>query len=162
MHPSSYRLMAAIVKQQLTTLDGRVLDVGGANVNGSYRPIFNGAEYTTLDRENADVIVDGYDWPLEDESFDVVISGQALEHDPRFWLTAQNMARVLKPGGLLVIIVPSRGRVHRFPVDCYRFLPDSMAALADIMQVELIKTHWNRQVEWGDLAGVFKKAGGSP
>jgi SAM-dependent methyltransferase len=39
------------------------------------------------------------------------------------------MLRVLKPHGLLYINVPSNGDFHRYPVDCWRFYPDSGRAL---------------------------------
>ena len=37
--------------------------------------------------------------------------------------------RVLKPAGLLYINAPSNGDYHRYPVDCWRFFPDSGVAL---------------------------------
>ena len=37
--------------------------------------------------------------------------------------------RVLKPTGLLYINAPSNGAYHRYPVDCWRFYPDSGVAL---------------------------------
>jgi SAM-dependent methyltransferase len=38
--------------------------------------------------------------------FDVVASNAMLEHDRRFWLSVDEMRRVLRPGGLLFIGVP--------------------------------------------------------
>jgi SAM-dependent methyltransferase len=135
-----------------------VLDVGGANVNGSYRTLFDDCRYTSLDLENADIIVKGYDWPIEDESFDAVISGQTLEHDPQFWRTVQNMARVVRRGGHIILIVPSTGPVHRHPVDCWRFLPDSMAGLAKWAALQLVKVEWSSEGQWRDLAAVMRRA----
>lgn len=159
MHQSSFNLMCRLIKDYAVPLSGkRVLDVGGVDLNGSYKSIFKDAEYLSLDRhEGVDIQVDGYEWPDDLDPFDIVISGQTLEHDPHFWLTAQNMSRVTKPGGLLVIIVPSKGPVHQYPLDCYRFLPDSMQVLADIMKVRLMETYWDQDSHWGDLAGVFVK-----
>lgn len=157
MHKSSYSTMARL--RACIAPGARVLDVGGAVVNGSYRTLFADCKYTSLDFAGADVNVVGYDWPLDDESFDAVISGQALEHDGMFWRTMTNIARVLKPGGYAILIVPSSGEVHRFPVDCYRFLPDSMAALAEWSGLELVATHWDNPPsnQWRDLAAVFRR-----
>ena len=168
MHPESFHLMKRIIDKHLPdTSHRRVLDVGGADVNGSYRPIFDeSVQYETLDRKDASIIVQGYDWP-DIGDFDVVISGQTLEHDPKFWLTVKNMSSVTKPGGLIVVIVPSAGPVHRHPVDCYRFLPDSMPVFAEIMEAQLLevlrdpkRVKWGRAVrpnKWDDVAGVFSK-----
>eukprot|EP01034_Spumella_vulgaris_P016818 gene16818-21448_t len=40
------------------------------------------------------------------------------------------MLEVLKPGGLLMISVPLEHIEHRYPVDCWRFLPGAGEALA--------------------------------
>jgi len=37
----------------------------------------------------------------------------------------------LKPSGLLYLNVPSNGLFHRYPVDCWRFYPDSGVALVN-------------------------------
>ena len=80
-----------------------VLDVGSYNVNGCYKEIFTarGCRYLGLDMEagpNVDLIPDCvYEWKeLEDDQFDVVISGQALEHIEFFWITVSEMVRVTK------------------------------------------------------------------
>jgi SAM-dependent methyltransferase len=44
---------------------------------------------------------------FDDDSFDLVVSNATLEHDRKFWLTVEEMRRVLRPGGLLMIGVPS-------------------------------------------------------
>jgi SAM-dependent methyltransferase len=142
-----------------------VLDVGGAVVqptHASYRTLFKDCRYTSLDFAGADINVTGYDWPIADGAFDAVISGQALEHDGMFWRTMTNVARVLRPGGHAILIVPSAGEVHRHPVDCYRFYPDSMAALAEWSNLQLVTTDWDLSGanQWRDLAGVFRKPEG--
>jgi SAM-dependent methyltransferase len=155
MHKQSYRLMEML--RACISPGSSVLDVGGADLNGSYRPLFADCKYSSLDRANADIIVTGYDWPIADEVFDAVISGQTLEHDGWFWVTMQNIARVLKPGGHAIIIVPAAGEVHRYPVDCYRFLYDSMDALARWAKLELVETQSEKEGKWRDLGAVFRK-----
>ena len=147
-----------------------VLDVGGADVNGSYKPLIkaNGCGYKTLDWVNADYIINGYDWshvPI----FGAVISGQTLEHDPFFWRTLKNISDKLVSPGWAFIIVPSKGKYHAHPYDCYRFYKDADRASAEIMGMELIETVWNTDKSvykkapkmsekyWGDLGMVLKK-----
>jgi SAM-dependent methyltransferase len=155
MHAESLRLMKQLRRHVRPA--SRVLDAGGVDLNGSYRSLFADCRYTTLDYDpRADIVVTGYSWPLDDESFDVVVCGQMLEHDRFFWLTLSNIARVLRPGGWLLLIVPSAGHEHRFPVDCWRFLPDSVAAMADWAKLEKVEVLRGKG-EWADVAVAMRK-----
>jgi len=57
------------------------------------------------------------------------------------------VARVLKPGGICCILVPSSGPEHRHPLDCWRFYPDGMVSLAHFAQMEVIEA----VTQWQDL-----------
>jgi len=123
--------------------DLKVLDVGSMDVNGSYRTLF-GCHYFGIDitdGQNVDKVVEPYNWDIEDESFDIVISGQTLEHVKFFWLTMQEIERVLKKGGLVCLIVPAEVGKHRYPVDCWRMLEDGMHTLAEWVNLEVIEAY---------------------
>jgi SAM-dependent methyltransferase len=147
-----------------------IADLGSCDVNGSYRHLFSrpGWRYTGIDLapgNNVDLVLDSpYRLPLATASLDVFISGQAFEHVEFFWLTWLEMARVVKPGGLIFLIAPSRGPEHRYPVDCWRFYPDGYAALAKYAAMDLLEvsTDWQPDAApdsaaWGDTVGVFRK-----
>src|SRR5687768_12060515 len=70
-----------------------------------------------------------YRLPIKSSSADVVVSGQAFEHIPFFWASILEIARVLKPNGLVLLTAPSRGHVHT-TIDCWRYYPDGMRAMA--------------------------------
>ena len=143
----------------------RVLDVGGADVNGSYRDIFGHPRfaYSAADIQAWPgvqiVCEDPYRLPLDDSSMDIVISGQMLEHCEFFWLTFAEMVRVLRPGGFLFLIAPSAGPEHRYPVDCYRFYPDAYRALARHANCALRDVWVDERGPWRDLVGVFQRYG---
>lgn len=138
-----------------------VLDVGGADVNGGYRPIFErpGVSYLTADLaagDGVDVVLDDpYRLPFDDGTLDIVVSGQMLEHCEFFWLSFAEMMRVLKPDGFLFLIAPSAGPIHRYPVDCYRFYPDAYAALARHSRCHMVESWLDERGPWRDLVGVF-------
>jgi SAM-dependent methyltransferase len=125
--------------------------------------------YTGLDFElgrNVDIVPENpYIWnELETERFDYVVSGQAFEHNPFMWITFCEIARVLKPGGIAFIIAPSAGMVHRFPFDCWRYYPDSWAALCTLTGLTLTETIRERPdttgipgVGWVDAAVIATK-----
>ena len=138
----------------------KILDVGSYDVNGSYKKIFldKGYDYSGLDMEkgpNVDIVqTNPYNWSnIPNDSYDIVISGQAFEHMEFFWVVLSEMVRVLKKDGLLCIIAPNGFEEHRYPVDCYRFFTDGMAALARYTNLEILHVHTNsapskKDLEW--------------
>ena len=139
----------------------RVVDIGGQNVNGSYADIFSDDQfdYLAVDLQagpGVDVVLDDpYRLPFDSGAVDIVISGQAFEHVEFFWKLFEEMMRVLSPDGLIFLIAPSAGPIHRYPVDCYRFYPDSMAALARYTGATLVDCWLDNRGPWNDLVGVF-------
>lgn len=173
MHNSSFEHMRRLVAEYIRRerpLDA--VDIGSYDVNGSYRTLFDapGWHYTGIDLEagpGVDIVLDSpYRLPFRTASVDLVLSGQAFEHVEFFWLTWLEMIRVLKPGGLVFLIAPSRGPEHRYPQDCWRFYPDGYRALAKFGGCELIEvsTDWEPDADpgsaaWGDTVGVFRTSG---
>tara|TARA_B100000929_G_C15508081_1_gene419417 strand:- start:2401 stop:3774 length:1374 start_codon:yes stop_codon:yes gene_type:complete len=169
MHASSMENMASCFRryigdEQLSQAEClKVLDIGGANVNGSYRDIIEGYNLSYLaadiaDGEGIDVhMVDPYKIPLGDGSIDIVISGQAFEHVEFFWLLFEEIVRVVKDDGFIFLIAPSSCVIHRHPVDCYRFYPDSYYALAKYTNIHTLEVLHDERGPWRDLVGVFSK-----
>jgi SAM-dependent methyltransferase len=136
MHPNSLRLMTEL--RAAIPAGSWVADWGAKdafNDGGVYRPLFADCHYQGIDIEpgqNVDLVV-----PEEGPSslkagwFCAVISGQCLEHTKRPWLVVKEMARVLKPGGVMILIAPWQWCIHRHPVDCWRILPDGMRVLCE-------------------------------
>jgi SAM-dependent methyltransferase len=157
MHPSSFDKMAAFRRDYLDARRGEplvIIDLGSNDINGSYRPLFAQPTWTykgvdVVPGENVDVVLKNpYDWrEIGTASVDVVISGQTFEHTEFFWETMLEIARVLKPEGLCCIIAPSSGPVHRFPIDCWRFYPDGLRAVARYAGLEALET----RTQWTDL-----------
>ena len=171
MHLSSLQHVERLVKKYLADKNQlNIVDIGSYDVNGSYKQFFNKPNwhYTGIDLEsgpNVDVVLTSpYRLPLPSHSADVIVSGQAFEHIQYFWLTWLEMARVLKPGGMIFLLAPSRGYEHRHPQDCWRFYPDSYHALANYADMKLLEvnTDWEPHTDpdsapWGDTVGVFKQ-----
>ncbi|MEM8713382.1 MAG: methyltransferase domain-containing protein, partial [Planctomycetota bacterium] len=128
---------------------GTLLDVGVSE--GPYRELFTphvdryvGLEYpqAILDKQpemwelqNLNLLVqvfgDGARLPFLDGSVDTVLSTEVLEHVPDPRSLVLEMARVLKPGGKLLLTVPFIQPLHELPSDYYRFTPSSLKAFAE-------------------------------
>lgn len=113
-----------------------VLDVGSLDVNGSIKEVlekcgFNGSFVGTDMRggKGVDKVLNGHllDTVWDKPTFDLITCCDTLEHDDRFWLTVEQMRKVLKPNGWLLITVPSFSHPrHNHPSDYYRFLETAL------------------------------------
>jgi SAM-dependent methyltransferase len=94
--------------------DGKkVLEIGSVDINGSVRSFFKNSEYLGIDvapGPGVDVVCQGQEYDGPDNSFDVVVSGEVMEHNPYWSETMKNMIRVCKPGGLVVMTCAGLGR----------------------------------------------------
>lgn len=173
MHKNSYSKMKWFKDTYLSKENKlEILDVGSLDHSGEYNysTIFNEENwnYTGLDIQagnNVDIVVsDIYNWyEVEDNSYDVVISGQFFEHLEFFWLTMNQIERVLNPGGLVCIIVPSAGPKHGGNMlNCYRFQEDGLKAMANYVDLEVINATVDTEENtkpWFDACLIAKKSG---
>lgn len=135
MHPDAIPAMERLLSRAPHDTQ-HVLDVGALDVNGTYRPLIESRGWTYLGLdivagENVDIVAPPYQYPFSDGEFDVVTSGSTAEHVERPWLWFPELARVLRPGGLLAILTHWQFKPHRYPKDCWRFMPDGMQVLFD-------------------------------
>ena len=137
MHVEAWEAMVNLLGR-FTLAQAEVLDVGSYDVNGTYRPMIEkhpGWHYTGLDvcaGPNVDVVShDPYHFPFEEGTFDLLISGSTMEHVEAIWLWVPELVRVLKPGGMLSIVTHWQFKEHKYPIDCWRIMPDGMKYLFD-------------------------------
>jgi SAM-dependent methyltransferase len=96
--------------------DGLVLDCGAGK-----RPIYysNVVNFEIVAYATTDVVGVGEVLPFQDNSFDAVISATVLEHVKNPFRCAEEMIRVLKPGGELYCSVPFLQPLHGYPHHYY-------------------------------------------
>jgi SAM-dependent methyltransferase len=131
-----------------------ILDIGGRYQ--PYRPLFAGriGRYVACDilQTNAvDVVGSGEALPFSANSFDVVIATQVFDYFPRPHLAAVEIHAALKPGGALLMSVPSLA--PRFADnECWRFTPAGiLATLSMFGKVEIVP-------ETSSLGGLLRTA----
>jgi SAM-dependent methyltransferase len=150
----------------------RVIEIGSQDVNGSLRALAPSRfEYIGIDfvpAKGVDIVIsDPYVLPFEANSVDIVLSSSCFEHSEMFWITFLEIMRVLKPTGLFYLNAPSNGAFHRYPVDCWRFYPDSGRALVtwakrNNINAVLLESYTSGQLagesgHWNDFVAVFGK-----
>ena len=175
MHPSALnngKLFFDTYSPPLLESEGsiRVVEIGSQDVNGSIRQFcpqefeYIGVDF--VDGKGVDVvIISPYELPFDDNSVDIVVSSSCFEHSEMFWVVYLEIIRILKPHGVFYLNVPSNGMFHRYPVDCWRFYPDSGPALVTWAQynnfnVGLMESYTSNQVGnnwWNDFVAVYIK-----
>lgn len=103
--------------------------------------------------------------PLEDNSCDFIVSSSCFEHTKFFWILFLDIIRVLKPHGLFYLNAPSNGKFHQYPIDAWRFFPDSGPVLSEWArynqhincQVLERYTSNNENDIWSDYVSIFIK-----
>jgi SAM-dependent methyltransferase len=134
---------------------GRLLDVGCGNK--PYAEIFRPfvSEYIGVEHEasfsmtnaqadratSPDVLYDGHRLPFADESFDTLLNIQVLEHTPAPQALLNEMARVLKKDGLLILSVPFCFRLHEEPHDYFRYTPHGIRTMCEVAGLEVTEMH---------------------
>ena len=116
------------LQNRVPAVNGTILEVGSKDYGNTttFRDVYAGQKYVGLDLfegKGVDVIVNLEDGigPLEEKSCALVICCSVLEHTPRPWVVAENLTRLVQPGGKLYISVPWVWRYHPYPDDYFRF-----------------------------------------
>jgi SAM-dependent methyltransferase len=141
---------------------GRLLDVGCGDRR--FEPFFEPhiASYTGVEHEavfasteaskrsnKPDVLYDGKRLPFDGGTFDTVLSTDVLEHTPDPAALVAEMARVLAPGGILILTAPFAFRLHEEPHDYFRYTPHGLAALLNRASMRVVETR-----SFGSVFGV--------
>jgi len=124
------------LERHLSRVDGPVIEIGSKDYGStaSFRDLYRGAEYVGADLEagkGVDVVVDLTEGlgGLGEGRFALAICCSVLEHTPRPWVMAENIIRLLRPGGMLYLSVPWVWRYHAYPDDYFRFSPRAVQSL---------------------------------
>lgn len=122
LRKAEYRSLAG------TPLSGRVLDLGG-HKSSEYHRLFTGKfEITTANLSNkADIVCDfEQPLPIESKSYDAVLLINVLEHIFEYRQLLGEVARILRLGGTVIIVVPFLFPYHASPDDFHRYTASAL------------------------------------
>ena len=86
---------------------------------------------------DVDIIADAHFLPFKDSSFDIVYGIAVLEHLKRPWAAADEIFRVLHPGGHVVLESPFLNVIHD-EHDYFRFTDKGIRSLFDSKRFEVV------------------------
>lgn len=111
----------------------RVLELGPDDFPSTFQRIVPSKEWHTIDLYSNPKLTylasDPYRFPVEDNSYDIVLSGQVFEHVKKPWKLIVELARICRQGGVIITVAPVSWPYHEAPVDCWRIYPEAMKAL---------------------------------
>ncbi|MBD2187105.1 class I SAM-dependent methyltransferase [Pseudanabaena mucicola] len=130
--------LSCAIKNFSSELSGKILDVGCGTM--PYRSLFNSVDnYVGLEisrdgflgEKDGKYYYDGKQFPFDDNVFDGILCNQVLEHvfNPDEFL--QEMKRVIKPGGRILLTIPFVWDEHEHPYDYARYSTFGLKALLE-------------------------------
>jgi SAM-dependent methyltransferase len=123
-------------------LDGHLLDAGCGSRD--IRDYLEGNGVTRLTRydleaTDPDVVVGPLErMPFETDSFDAALCNAVLEHVADVERSIRELARVVRPGGHVVVAVPFLQPFHANPGDYRRYTADGLAELGRAAGLEVV------------------------
>jgi len=142
-----------------------ILDVGsqlvvGLGLQRTYRDLMKpNWKYIGIDivpGENVDIVMSNESIPFPDNSVDVVLSGQCLEHCYNPFTLINEMIRVLNPGGIIIVAAPFNQGKHT-NIDRWRFLPQGFESLFEHSKLECINIYLHKGEKFYDCWGIGRK-----
>ncbi|WP_157496737.1 methyltransferase domain-containing protein [Hahella ganghwensis] len=140
---------------------GVTIEIGGVSDNLQNYGLERVTSFQTVDiepGEGVNIVGDIHDRSiLAPESVDSLIIFNVLEHCHSPWQVAENIRYWLKEGGKCFGMVPNAQRLHNFPGDYWRPLPDGVRHLfKEFSQLEL-DVYGNPQTVVASFMGVAAK-----
>ena len=126
-----------------------ILEVGSYQVAGqeqiaNLRGLFPGKKYTGIDMRagpGVDSVENVEQLPRDDRSVGSVIALNLFEHVQRFWRGFDEVQRVLRTDGVLLVSCPFHLHIHSYPNDYWRFTPEAFRLLLDRLPTKIIGFH---------------------
>lgn len=140
-HLSFYRGLRPMLKKYAR---GKLIDLGAGKLILKPWVIGQVKSYQSVDLKKThpdlDFIADIEDLKIfENNSFDTVLCIQVLEHTSHFWLALDEISRILKPNGILILSVPHLSFLHGQPNDYFRFTKFALQKLLNEREMKIIK-----------------------
>ena len=77
------------------------------------------------------------------DSIDVVIACSVFEHVQRPWIAAHQIARVLKPGGMVFVQTHQSFPIHGYPNDYWRYTTEALTTIFEDANLETINVQYH-------------------
>lgn len=160
--PTAHKLMLdAALSLAIEDVYGDVL-VLGAGEDDYWAMFPNATTVVATDiispRNTCDLLADAHQLPFGDSRFDFVVAIEVFEHLHSPHVAANELSRVLRPHGQLLLTVPFCFRVHGDPFDYQRFTSEGLRQLFQGLIDLDVKPIGGRLVVCSDILTTHTKA----
>ncbi len=143
-------------------ISGKVLDLGGSTHSG-YQDFF--IQKSQIDTVNIDENVGANivasvenPLPIENGVYDYVLAINLIEHVYNVHNVFTESARIMKPGGTFVVVVPFFHHVHGSPDDYHRYTASSLKKMTEDVGLTVIEI---QELGGGLFSTWFQMLGGA-
>jgi SAM-dependent methyltransferase len=152
------------------TLPDPILEIGSYQVEGQdelidLRGLFPGRPYVGVDFRpgpGVDCVASVERLPQPTASVGTVIAFNTFEHVQRFWVGFEEVHRVLRPDGVLLLTCPFYFHQHGFPSDYWRFTPQALEFLLEKYPTRILGWHGPQRRPLNVWAAAFREASATP
>jgi len=161
------------INEQREKLSGPFLEIGSRDYGSTQdlRSLFPSDEYVGVDLSegaSVDLVLDlaqrfeAIDEALESRRFGTIFSLSVMEHCENPFVMADNMTRLLKPSGKVVLSVPFAWKFHGYPSDYWRFTAEGVKKLFPRLDWDEAGSGCWHSPKKGDFRGVDEFVGMAP
>ncbi|MFY9074517.1 methyltransferase type 11 [Malaciobacter mytili] len=141
------------IKKSIPYIKGKCADIGSGHSPYKKYILNNIEEYISIDKGNIHthmfssskekfIDADIKELPFENNSFDTVILTQVLEHIDNPFKALEEIKRVLKKDGILILSVPFIYQAHATPYDFYRFSEYGLKEICKNYDFKILEFHY--------------------
>jgi len=147
-----------------------ILEIGSYQVAGqedliNLRGLFPGRPYVGVDFRpgpGVDCVASVEALPQATASVGTVIAFSVFEHVQHFWRGFDEVYRVLRPDGVLLVACPFYFHQHAYPSDYWRFTPQAFELLLEKYPTRVLGWHGPQRRPANVWAAAFREAAAAP
>ena len=131
----------------------KILEIGPFDNPSAYKKIVNdiSIEWHTLNLENKTLVEmgnkdsltiltnDPYNYPIKDNTYDIVVSANVMEHVSDIFLWYKELKRIIKNDSYIITVMPLSWPYHEAPVDCWRIYPDGFRTIFNMTGLQEVE-----------------------
>ncbi len=145
------------MEKSIKYINGKCVDIGSGNSPYKKYILDKVTEYIAVDKSNVHkymfqtskekfIDADIKELPFNDNDIDTVILTQVLEHIDEPFKALDEVKRVLKKDGILILSVPFIYHAHATPYDYYRFSEYGLRKICKDYNFEILEFHYQGYV----------------
>jgi SAM-dependent methyltransferase len=166
------RFLRGVARAMIESFDlpEPILEIGSYQVSGQedlidLRSLFPNRDYTGVDFRagpGVDLVANVESLPLPTGSVGTVLAFSVFEHVTRFWKGFEEVHRVLKPNGVLLVCTPFYFHVHGYPNDYWRFTAEALDSLLTPYPTRVLGWHGPNRRPINVWAAAFREQAIAP